>query len=157
MISAQPRAGDDVQPAVPRPPLTMADFFSMDVGVLGGVGTAKAKALASVEVESVLDLLTYYPRRYIDRTNQAAIRDLEDGVEAMVMARVDSVFSKKLRGSRSLVSVSVSDQTGRLKLVFFNQPWRDRQLSEGQEVVVFGKLDRYRGQHQMTNPIVDLV
>ncbi len=157
MISAQPRAGDDVQPAAPRPPLTMADFFSMDVGVLGGVGAAKAKALASVEVESVLDLLTYYPRRYIDRTNQAAIRDLEDGVEAMVMARVDSVFSKKLRGSRSLVSVSVSDQTGRLRLVFFNQPWRDRQLSEGQEVVVFGKLDRYRGQHQMTNPIVDLV
>ncbi|MDE0116299.1 MAG: ATP-dependent DNA helicase RecG [bacterium] len=140
-----------------RPPLTMADFHAMNVEMLGGVGSAKAKALAAVEVESVLDLLTYYPRRYIDRTNQAAISDLEDGVEAMVMARVDSVFSKKLRGSRSMVAVGVSDQTGRLRLVFFNQPWRDRQLSQGQEVVVFGKLDRYRGQHQMTNPIVDLV
>ncbi len=135
----------------------MADFHAMNVEMLGGVGSAKAKALAAVEVESVLDLLTYYPRRYIDRTNQAAISDLEDGVEAMVMARVDSVFSKKLRGSRSMVAVGVSDQTGRLRLVFFNQPWRDRQLSQGQEVVVFGKLDRYRGQHQMTNPIVDLV
>jgi len=140
-----------------RPPLTMADFHAMNVEMLGGVGSAKAKALAAVEVESVLDLLTYYPRRYIDRTNQAAISDLEDGVEAMVMARVDSVFSKKLRGSRSMVAVGVSDQTGRLRLVFFNQPWRDRQLSQGQDVVVFGKLDRYRGQHQMTNPIVDLV
>jgi len=135
----------------------MADFHAMNVEMLGGVGSAKAKALAAVEVESVLDLLTYYPRRYIDRTNQAAISDLEDGVEAMVMARVDSVFSKKLRGSRSMVAVGVSDQTGRLRLVFFNQPWRDRQLSQGQDVVVFGKLDRYRGQHQMTNPIVDLV
>ncbi|MDE0215347.1 MAG: DNA helicase RecG, partial [bacterium] len=77
-----------------RPPLTMADFHAMNVEMLGGVGSAKAKALAAVEVESVLDLLTYYPRRYIDRTNQAAISDLEDGVEAMVMARVDSVFSK---------------------------------------------------------------
>lgn len=139
------------------PPLTMVDFAGMGVEVLSGVGPAKAKTLAAVEVESVLDLLTYYPRRYIDRTNQAAISDLEDGVEAMVMARVDSVFSKKLRGSRSMVTVGVSDQTGRLRLVFFNQPWRDRQLSKGQEVVVFGKLDRYRGQHQMTNPIVDLV
>ena len=141
----------------PRPPLTMADFEAMNVEVLSGVGRTKARALASVEVESVLDLLTYYPRRYIDRTNQAAISDLEDGVEAMVMAQVDSVFSKKLPGSRSMVNVAVSDQTGRLRLVFFNQPWRDRQLSPGQEVVVFGKLDRYRGQHQMTNPIVDLV
>ena len=135
----------------------MADFSAMDVEVLSGVGRAKAKALASVEVESVLDLLTYYPRRYIDRTNKAAICDLQDGVEAMVMARVESVFSKKLPGNRTLVSVAVSDDTGRLRLVFFNQPWRDRQLSEGQEVVVFGKLDRYRGQYQMTNPIVDLV
>ncbi|WP_419929245.1 ATP-dependent DNA helicase RecG [Candidatus Poriferisocius sp.] len=140
-----------------RSPLTMADFEAMNVEVLSGVGRAKAKALASVEVESVLDLLTYYPRRYIDRTNRAAISDLEDGVEAMVMARVDSVFSKKLRGSRTLVRVTVSDDTGRLGLIFFNQPWRDRQLSQGQEVVVFGKLDRYRGQSQMTNPIVDLV
>ena len=135
----------------------MVDFDGMGVEVLSGVGPAKAKTLAAVDVESVLDLLTYYPRRYIDRTNQAAISDLEDGVEAMVMARVDSVFSKKLRGSRVMVTVGVSDQTGRLRLVFFNQPWRDRQLSKGQEVVVFGKLDRYRGQHQMTNPIVDLV
>ena len=157
MISAEQRAGDDPHEAGRRPPLTMADFQGMSVEALSGVGHAKAKALASVELESVLDLLTYYPRRYIDRTNQAAIADLEDGVESMVMARVDSVFSKKLRGSRSLVTVGVSDQTGRLRLVFFNQPWRDRQLSQGQEVVVFGKLDRYRGQYQMTNPIVDLV
>lgn len=145
------------QEVASRPALTMADFHKMDVEVLGGVGTAKAKALASVDVESVLDLLTYYPRRYIDRTNRAAISDLEDGVEAMVMAQVDSVFSKKLRGSRTMVRVTVSDDTGRLGLIFFNQPWRDRQLSQGQEVVVFGKLDRYRGQYQMTNPIVDLV
>ncbi|MDE0603814.1 MAG: DNA helicase RecG, partial [bacterium] len=145
------------QEVADRPPLTMADFKAMNVEVLSGVGRAKAKALAAVEVESVLDLLTYYPRRYIDRTNRAAISDLEDGVEAMVMARVDSVFSKRLRGSRTMVRVTVGDDTGRLGLIFFNQPWRDRQLSEGQEVVVFGKLDRYRGQNQMTNPIVDLV
>ena len=135
----------------------MADFDAMAVDVLGGVGAAKARALAEVEVASVLDLLTYYPRRYIDRTNRAAITDLEDGIEAMVMAQVHSVFSKKLRGGRTMVTVSVGDGTGRLRLVFFNQPWRDRQLSQGQEVVVFGKLDRYRGQGQMTNPIVDLV
>ncbi|MDE0581037.1 MAG: DNA helicase RecG, partial [bacterium] len=152
-----PPSDSSEQGVAGRSPLTMADFEAMNVEVLSGVGRAKAKALASVEVESVLDLLTYYPRRYIDRTNRASISDLEDGVEAMVMAQVDSVFSKRLRGSRTLVRVKVSDDTGRLGLIFFNQPWRDRQLSEGQEVVVFGKLDRYRGQSQMTNPIVDLV
>ena len=157
MISAEPKDEGNLRQGPRRPALTVADFHEMNVEVLSGVGHAKAKALASVEVESVLDLLTYYPRRYIDRTNQASIGDLEGGVEAMVMARVDSVFSKKIQGSRSMVAVVVSDQTGRLRLVFFNQPWRDRQLSQGLEVVVFGKLDLYRGQHQMTNPIIDLV
>ena len=157
MIGTEAAAEELPHQAAARPPLTMADFGAMAVDVLSGVGRSRGKALASLEVTSVLDLLTYYPRRYIDRTNRAAIADLEDGIEAMVMARVDSVFAKKLQGNRSLVSVAVSDDSGRLRLVFFNQPWRDRQLAEGQEVVVFGKLDRYRGQYQMTNPVVDLV
>ena len=140
-----------------RPALTLADFNNMGVEVLSRVGVGKAKALASVGIYTVLDLLTYYPRRYVDRTNQAAICDLEDGVEAMVIATVSSVFAKKLSNNRSLVAVGVDDGTGHLKLAFFNQPWRERQLCANQEVVIFGKLDRYRGQKQMTNPIVDLI
>ena len=135
----------------------MADLNNMSVEVLTRVGQAKAKALTVVDIRTVLDLLTYYPRRYIDRTNQASICELLDGVEAMVLARVNSVFAKKLRGNRTMVAVGVGDDTGNLKLVFFNQPWRERQLRQGQEVVIFGKLDRYRGQSQMTNPIVDLI
>ncbi len=149
-------AGTD-QRAAPQAPLTMSEFDEMSVEKLNGVGPSKAKALAAVGVKSVLDLLTYYPRRYVDRTKQASISDLEDGIEAMVMATVTNVFSKKVRGGRSMVTITISDSTGRLRLVFFNQPWRERQLSQGQEVVVFGKLDHYRGQRQMTNPIVDLV
>ncbi len=135
----------------------MADLNNMSVEVLNKVGPAKAKALAAVEIHTVLDLLSHYPRRYVDRTNQACISELEDGVEAMVIATVNSVFTKKLRGNRSLVAVGVSDQTGSLRLAFFNQPWRERQLAQQQEVVIFGKLDRYQGQPQMTNPLVDIL
>jgi ATP-dependent DNA helicase RecG len=107
----------------------------------------------------VLDLLTHYPRRYIDRTHQASIRDLEVGEEAMVLARVERVSSRRTRGRppKPLVSVDVSDATGVLKLQFFNQPWRSKQLRPGTEAVFFGKLDMYRGQRQLTNPIVDLI
>jgi len=56
-----------------------------------------------------------------------------------------------------MVEAVVGDGTGRLHIVFFNQPWRERQLVEGLNVAVFGKVDSYRGGLQMTNPIVDLI
>jgi ATP-dependent DNA helicase RecG len=110
-------------------------------------------------IEAVLDLLTHYPRRYIDRTRQARIRDLEVGEEAMLLARVEGVNSRRTRGRppKTLVTVDISDDTGRLRLQFFNQPWRSKQLRPGTEAVFFGKLDVYRGQRQLTNPIVDLI
>ena len=49
------------------------------------------------------------------------------------------------------------DGSSYLSVTFFNQPWRAKQLTEGTQVVVFGKVERFRGRPQMTNPVVDLV
>jgi ATP-dependent DNA helicase RecG len=56
-----------------------------------------------------------------------------------------------------MVTVSVGDGSGRVTAVFFNQPWRTRQLTEGLQIAMFGKADMYRGALQMTNPIIDLI
>ncbi len=105
----------------------------------------------------MLDLLTTYPRRYVDRSAQAAIGELRDGDEATIVAKVKRVQSRRSRQGRPIVQVDVSDGATYLRCTFFNQPWRARQLREGGDVVVFGKLERYRGVRQMTNPVVDLV
>ena len=46
---------------------------------------------------------------------------------------------------------------GRLEVVFFNQPWRAKQLEQGTEAIFFGKVGEYRGTRQMVNPVVDVV
>ena len=56
-----------------------------------------------------------------------------------------------------MVDVVVRDDTGRLKIVFFNQPWRAKQLEAGTEAIFFGKVGEYRGSRQMVNPVVDVV
>ena len=94
-----------------------------------------------MEIETVLDLLTHYPRRYIDRTQQAEIRDLRLGEEAMVLARVKRSQLRRTRQGRSLVEIDVFDGSGYLKCTFFNQAWRAKQLKEGTEAVFFGKLE----------------
>jgi ATP-dependent DNA helicase RecG len=135
----------------------LGQLAEIPVTVLKGVGTKKAESLTEVGIETVLDLLTHYPRRYLDRTQQAEIADLHDGDEAMVLARVKKVASRRTRQGRSLVEVDVFDGSGYLHCTFFNQPWRAKQLKEGTEAVFFGKLERYRGRRQMTSPVVDLI
>jgi ATP-dependent DNA helicase RecG len=138
-------------------PLSYAWFAATPVTALKGVGDKRSKGFAQIGVETLLDLLQHYPRRYIDRTNEATIAALKVGEEGMVLATVERVESRRSRNRRTLVNVTIRDATGRLTCTFFNQPWRERQLAPGTEAVFFGKLDQFRGARQMTNPVVDLV
>jgi len=131
---------------------TLSDLSLREVSVLESVSERKAGRLAELGVETVLDLLTTYPRRYIDRTRQADVSGLQIGDEAAVLATVQSASSRRARTGRAVVDVVVRDDTGRLKLVFFNQPWRAKQLEAGTEAIFFGKVGDYRGARQMVNP-----
>jgi ATP-dependent DNA helicase RecG len=140
-------------------PITLGELAALPVTRLKGVGDRKAEGLAVVGVESLLDLLTYYPRRYVDRTKEARVLDLVVGEEALVLVTVQQVSSRRTRGRppKVLVTVDVSDGSGHLRVSFFNQAWRERQLRPDMTVALFGKLEIYAGRKQMTNPVVDLI
>ena len=139
--------------------VALRELEARPVTDLAGVGEGIARSLHGVGVTSVLDLISYYPRRYLDRTREATLGSLKVGEEGMVLVRVVKASTRRTRRGRTLVEVRVTDpdETESLNLVFFNQPWRQEQLSEGREAVLFGKVDQYRGRLQMTNPLVDLV
>lgn len=139
-------------------PITLAELASMDLGRLSGVGPKKLTGLHSLGLHDLYGLLTHYPRRYVDRTKEARVSDLVPGDEALVIGRVSSVSSRRVRGGRVMVTAQLRDDTGSLRCTFFNQPWRERQLgSTGQDVAVFGRVEVFNGVRQMTNPIVDLL
>jgi len=137
--------------------LALRDLADIDVGRLRGVGDKKRSSLALLGVENLLDLVTFYPRRWVDRSNEARIADLVPGSEALVLVTVRSVTKRTTRNRRTLVTANVGDGSGRMEVVFFNQPWRERQLREGLQIALFGKPDVYRGGLQMSNPVVDLI
>lgn len=136
-------------------PITLGDLKAMDVTVLKGVGPKKADKLRKSEVRSVLDIVTYYPRRYLDRTRQASIDELTLGEEATLLVRVQRTQTRKTKNGRAMVTSDVTDGSGHLSLTFFNQPWKASQLKEGTEILIFGRLDEFRGKYQMTSPVVD--
>ncbi|MEX2099782.1 MAG: ATP-dependent DNA helicase RecG, partial [Acidimicrobiia bacterium] len=138
--------------------ITLRDLKGKGVGELKPVGPKLAAGLAEMGITTVLDLLQHYPRRYVDRTQRAEIAELAIGDEATVDAEVRSISARRTRDRRrTIVNAVVYDGTGLLQIVFFNQPWRERQLPVGTQVSLFGKVESYRGKRQLTNPVVDVL
>ncbi len=138
-------------------PRRLRALGEIPVSQLRHIGPKRTQALASLGLDTVLDLLTLYPRRYIDRTRRVDLSDLVVGEEAAVFGEVRSSSSRRTRQGKSLVDVSVVDSGETLKVSFFNQPWRGAQLVPGVQAIFFGKVSDFRGTRQMTNPVVDVV
>ena len=139
------------------PARRLRQLGDVSVSQLRHVGEKRAAALESMGISNVFDLITIYPRRYIDRTRQVDLSDLSVGDEAAVFAEVTKVASRRTRQGKVMVEVTVSDDGESIKIVFFNQAWRERQLLVGVQALFFGKVGDYRGQRQMTNPVVDVI
>src|SRR3954454_14217096 len=124
----------------------LSQLARLPAAELRGVGEARAKALAKVDLHPVLDLLTHYPRRYLDRTKEARLADLVPGEEAMVLARVRSISAQPTRTGRRMGVAEAPSGTASLKVPFFTQPFRERQPPPATEAVLFGKLEVFRGR-----------
>src|SRR5262245_41865391 len=137
--------------------ITLHELAHKEVAELESVSAKLEARLEQMELRSVLDVLQHYPRRWVDRTKRAEIAALTVGEEATVVAEVRTIRGRRARTGKPVVDAVVHDGTSLLNVVFFNQGWREKQLPEGTEVALFGKLDVYRGKRQMTNPVVDVL
>jgi ATP-dependent DNA helicase RecG len=136
---------------------TLRELRDIPISRISGVTPRLEERLGMLGIHNVLELIEHYPRRYLDRTKKSDIADLRVGEEATVYAEVRKLSSRRTRQGRALVETIVYDGTSYLYVTFFNQPWRAQQLSVGTEAAFFGKLEHYRGKHQMTNPVVDVL
>jgi ATP-dependent DNA helicase RecG len=136
---------------------TLRSLDALDIDTLRTLRPKKAEALRAFGVSTILDLVTTFPRRHIDRTRRAEVADLAVGDEAVVLAQVERSALVPGRRGRARVELKVADESGTMKVVFFNQGWRAKQLPAGSMALFSGKLSDYRGQRQMVNPLVDLI
>ena len=142
----------------------LAQLAELSVEVLKGAGRSTVADLEQLGIGSVLDLITHYPRRYIDGTRLVPLADIAVGDTASVLAEVRSVRQPAGRPGRgrgrpaSRVEIEVTDASGAgLTAVFFNQSWRARQLPAGTQALLYGTVDTFRDRRQMVNPRVEVL
>ena len=126
------------------------------VQFIKGVGPNRAKLLNLLGVNTVQDLINYYPRAYEDRTKVKKIEELEDGKEALIEAvTVSGVSVFKLRRNMTIVKVLVQDDTGRCLITWFNQDYIKTKIHSKEKYRFYGKVTKKPGQFEMASPVFD--
>lgn len=121
---------------------------------LKGIGPKRAKSFTARGVNTIEELLYYFPRRYEDRTNFAKISQLKQGQVYTIKAQVlagDQRCSWRRRAF-SITEAAVGDSTGKLFCIWFNQPYLKEYLKVGAFIILYGKVERYNNKLQMNNP-----
>ncbi|MGE5197774.1 MAG: ATP-dependent DNA helicase RecG [Deltaproteobacteria bacterium] len=133
--------------------------LTASVQYLKGVGPKRIKLFNGIGIYSVEDMFYYFPRRYEDRTTFTTVSQLQEGqvqtIKAKILAR--DMRQSFRRHRFSIVEAAVGDSTGKIFCVWFNQPYLKDYFKVGQEIIFYGKVERYAGRLQMSSPEFEMV
>ncbi len=117
------------------------DLWKIPIRFAKGVGPKRTDVLQRLRIETVEDALWTIPWRYEDRSVMTPIGELVPGMIASICGRVGKCDIKRTKHRRlSLVEVGVEDQSGRMQVVFFNQPYVVDLLPVGTQVMMSGRV-----------------
>ncbi len=123
---------------------------------VSGVGKKTAEALEKLGINTLQDLLYFFPRRYDDYSRLKPINKLKYGDEVTVLGVVQAIASRPVRdGKLQLIEAIITDGTGTLRLSWFNKLWYVNRFPKGTQVAVSGKLDMYLGKLIMKDPEIE--
>ena len=120
-----------------------------------GVGPKTAQALAAAGLKTISDALYFLPRAYDDYSTAVNIADLQPG-KVTVKARCESVSTRIVRRGLRITTAVLADKSGKVKAVWFNQPYRETQLKSDAEFIFSGQFGIQYNRYQINNPSVEL-
>ncbi|MBU1006172.1 MAG: ATP-dependent DNA helicase RecG [Candidatus Omnitrophica bacterium] len=117
--------------------------LSVSVRYIKGVGPAKMNLLNRIGIDTIEDLLYYFPRRYEDRSNIKSIADVRPGGFETIKVKVLVLGARATKRGMNILQVAMGDSTGVIHATWFNQPYLKDKFKVGQEAVLYGKVEGY--------------
>jgi len=136
----------------------MRNLEDISIQYVKGVGPAKKTLLMNLGIETVEDLLYFFPRRYEDRRNLTPIAQVQIDQWQTITGKVLTKRSRKSWHTRKHVfEVVLDDGGGRIACTWFNQAYLVNYFYSGKRVVCYGKVEMYKNQLQMISPEYEIV
>jgi ATP-dependent DNA helicase RecG len=130
--------------------------LSTPLEAVKGVGEKTAAQFVLAGLHTVGDLITFLPRAYEDFSEVVAIADITPG-KRTIKAKCESITTKRVRRGMTVTTAILIDKTGKLQAVWFNQPYRVKQLESGDEFYFSGDFEFSYNRYQLTNPSAEKV
>ena len=126
--------------------------FNDDICSIKGIGAKKKEQLSAAGIETIGDLLSYYPVKYKDRRSVVRAMDAPDDKDSLTSGRLIKAQLRPLSGGRSITECTLRDESCVFFAVFFNMPYLRKTLDIGSEYVIFGRMRIRNGARVWTNP-----
>ena len=131
--------------------------LSKDVKYVKGVGPSRVKLLNKLNIFTLEDLITYFPREHEDRGNVKDIIELVDGEEALIdVICVSKMSQARIRKNMTICKLIVRDETGSATITWFNMTYLKNYFKLGEKYKFFGKVKRTPRGIEMMSPVFDL-
>ncbi|WP_442879239.1 ATP-dependent DNA helicase RecG [Cetobacterium sp.] len=115
-------------------------YKNLETFNLKGLGEKTNKGLKKLGINSLYDLLYYFPRAYDDRTNMKKIGELRGEEYVVIKAKIMSLESPQVRSGLKMVKARATDGTGIIELVWFQMPYLKKTLKVGEEYIFIGNV-----------------
>ena len=126
--------------------------LSDDISSLKGIGSKRKEQLTAAGIETIGDLLSYYPFKYKDRRHLVRAMDAGTEKDSLTCGRLIKVQLRPLSGGRSITECTLKDDSCVFYAVFFNMPYLRKSLVTGEDYVLFGRMRLRNGARVWTNP-----
>ncbi|KKU03182.1 MAG: ATP-dependent DNA helicase RecG [Candidatus Amesbacteria bacterium GW2011_GWB1_47_26] len=117
-----------------------------------GVGTIMAKKLAKLDIYTVFDLLYHLPFRYQDRRLISPAAAVQVGETLTIIGRISRVINVFTKNGKRLQTATVTDSSGTLPVIWFNQMYLSQVFSDGDQVTLYGKVDFFNRKPALISP-----
>ena len=126
------------------------------IDTLYGVGPQRAKIFEKKGIKTVEELLYYFPRAYEDRTHFCDIKDAKDGEFVCISATVYSpVREARIRKNFNIYSMTVFDDSGQIKVLWYNNRFVKGVFKTGDNVFFYGKVNVSGSRKELENPVFE--
>ena len=115
------------------------------------ITTKQLSNLKSLGINTIYDLIYYFPRAYDDRTNIKKIGELKFNEYVVLKATVMSVVNLTVRSGKKIVKAMVTDGTGIMEILWFGMPYIKKSLKIGEEYLFIGQTKK-SAVFQLINP-----
>lgn len=122
------------------------------ITVVQGIGPKSAAMLATIEIKTIRDLLWYLPHKYVDRSKISRISELVYDTESTVIAKVDKIQNIFTNRGFRITMATVSDATGKLNLIWFNQHFITKVVKKDTNLILHGKLTLQQNKPILNSP-----